>query len=83
MRDEGVGRTIGSMTGEVDRSGDGSGEIRFTDPELAFLRHARFGELPGRVRPADTVELVETEPARDWPDVGPSREQSQAHWGGG
>lgn len=71
------------MTGEVVRGDGGTGEITFTDPDLAFLRHARFGELPGRVRPADMVELVETDPRRDWPDTGPSREQSEAHWGGG
>lgn len=41
---------------------------RFTDEEAAFLRHARFGELPPRVRPDDRVELVETDPRRDLPD---------------
>ena len=71
------------MTSEVHGAEDGSGEIRFTDPELAFLRHARFGELPARVRPADTVELVETDPRRDWPDNGPTREQTAAYWAGG
>ncbi|WP_327009450.1 hypothetical protein OHA72_20730 [Dactylosporangium sp. NBC_01737] len=71
------------MSSETDRAGDGSAEITFTDPDLAFLRHVRFGELPGRVRPADMVELVETDPRRDWPDTGPSREQNDAHWGGG
>lgn len=34
---------------------------RFTDEELAFLRYARFGELPRPVRSADWVETVETE----------------------
>ena len=34
---------------------------RFTDEELAFLRHARFGELPARVLPSELVVLVETE----------------------
>ncbi|GIH04651.1 hypothetical protein Rhe02_27180 [Rhizocola hellebori] len=38
----------------------------FTDDELAFLRHARFGELPERVRPDELVQLVETDPARDY-----------------
>lgn len=33
----------------------------FTDEELAFLRHARFGELPERVRPEEYVELTESE----------------------
>jgi hypothetical protein len=41
---------------------------RFTDDELAFLRHARFGELPPRVRPEELVELVETDPRRDLPE---------------
>ncbi|GAB3857638.1 hypothetical protein ACFPIJ_18335 [Dactylosporangium cerinum] len=70
------------MTSEVGAAGDGTGEVRFTDPELAFLRHARFGELPARVRPADMIELVETDPRRDWPD-GPSREQMNAYWASG
>lgn len=42
--------------------------IRFTDEEAAFLRHVRFGELPGRVLPADRQELTETEPRRYWPE---------------
>lgn len=71
------------MTSGMSGAEDGSGEIRFSDPELAFLRHARFGELPPRVRPADTVELVETDPRRDWPDVGPSREQAEIQGAGG
>ncbi|WP_162907920.1 hypothetical protein [Allorhizocola rhizosphaerae] len=33
----------------------------FTDEELAFLRHVRFGELPQPVRPEDYVATVETE----------------------
>ena len=40
---------------------------RFTDEELAFLRYARFGELPQPVRSADLVEVVET----DQPDIPP------------
>jgi len=40
---------------------------RFTDEELAFLRHARFGELPERVRPDDYVELTETQTATEVP----------------
>jgi hypothetical protein len=40
---------------------------QFSDEELAFLRHVRFGELPPRVRPDDRVELVETETRRDRP----------------
>lgn len=37
----------------------------FTDEELAFLRHVRFGELPARVLPEDQVMLIETDPVRD------------------
>jgi hypothetical protein len=40
----------------------------FSDEEAAFLRLARFGELPPRVRPDERVELRETEPRSDWPD---------------
>ncbi|MET7418397.1 hypothetical protein [Dactylosporangium sp. NPDC005555] len=68
------------MTSAADGEG---GEIRFTDPEMAFLRHVRFGELPARVRPSDMVELAETDPRRDWPDSGPSREQTDAQRAGG
>jgi hypothetical protein len=37
----------------------------FTDDELAFLRHARFGELPERVKPEEYVEVVETDPPHE------------------
>ncbi len=38
----------------------------FTDEELAFLRHARFGQLPARVPAEETVPLVESDqPQRD------------------
>ena len=40
---------------------------RFTDEEAAFLRHVRFGELPGRVPPAERVETVETDSPTDVP----------------
>jgi hypothetical protein len=40
----------------------------FSDEELAFLRHVRFGELPALVRPEDMVETQETEGRRDLPD---------------
>ncbi|GAA3451481.1 hypothetical protein [Dactylosporangium matsuzakiense] len=52
--------------------------MEFNDDELAFLRHARFGELPDRVRPEDTVELEETDAPRTRLDDGPSREQLEA-----
>jgi hypothetical protein len=44
---------------------------RFTDDELVFLRHVRFGELPPRVRPDELVESIETDPGRDTPDLDP------------
>jgi hypothetical protein len=42
--------------------------VPFSDDELAFLRHVRFGELPARVRPDDLVPLQETDPKRGRPD---------------
>ncbi|GAA2614194.1 hypothetical protein GCM10010399_51290 [Dactylosporangium fulvum] len=54
----------------------------FTDAELAFLRHVRFGELPARVLPEDRVELEETDPKRGWPDLGPSEDQQVLHQAG-
>ena len=42
---------------------------RFTDEEMAFLRFARFGELPPRVLPTDLVALNETDPAPDYADL--------------
>jgi hypothetical protein len=45
----------------------------FSDEELCFLRHVRFGELPARVRPEDMVETQETDVRRDLPD-GTTRE---------
>ncbi|HET6533027.1 MAG TPA: hypothetical protein VFH03_20755 [Actinoplanes sp.] len=44
----------------------------FSDEDLAFLRHVRFGELPGRVPPTERVELTETEPRRDLPEPPPA-----------
>ncbi|GAB1643776.1 hypothetical protein [Krasilnikovia sp. MM14-A1259] len=43
----------------------------FSDQEMAFLRHAQFGELPPRVRPDQQVELTET----DAPPAAP-----EPHW---
>jgi len=40
---------------------------RFTDEELAFLRFARFGELPSRVRPSEMVETVDADAEREEP----------------
>jgi hypothetical protein len=42
---------------------------RLTDEDAAYLRHARFGALPRRVRPADVVETVAT----DTPHPAPRR----------
>lgn len=47
----------------------------FTDEEFAFLRHARFGELPDRIRPEDAVPTTETDPRRDRPEPDPYPEQ--------
>ncbi|MEV6375718.1 hypothetical protein D7147_11305 [Micromonospora musae] len=52
---------------------DTNEEPRFTDDECAFLRHARFGELPPAVRPEDRIELTETDPARGAPENAPER----------
>jgi hypothetical protein len=49
----------------------------FTDEELAFLRHARFGELPDRVAPGDMVETAEADPAHEEPPQPPVRRE----WG--
>jgi hypothetical protein len=40
---------------------------QFTDEELAFLRFARFGELPARVRPSEMVETVDADAERQEP----------------
>ena len=45
--------------------------VPFSDDEMAFLRHARFGELPARVRPDEFVPLRETDARRDLPDGAP------------
>lgn len=42
---------------------------KFTDEEFAFLRYARFGSLPERVKPEELVALNETEPAPDYADL--------------
>ena len=50
---------------------------RFTDEELAFLRFARFGELPARVAPADLIESAETDP----PHEEPAEPSVRREWG--
>jgi hypothetical protein len=49
------------------RTLDRSSAARFTDEEVAFLRHVRFGELPARVRPAELVEAVDAETPAEMP----------------
>jgi hypothetical protein len=44
---------------------------QFTEEELSFLRHVRFGELPPRIRPEERVAITETEPRRDLPEPQP------------
>ncbi|WP_238019267.1 hypothetical protein KZZ52_48615 [Dactylosporangium sp. AC04546] len=57
---------------------------RFTDEEMAFLRHVRFGELPAPVRPEERVELTETEARRDRPDDPPGPDDSvYPYWAAG
>ena len=36
------------------------------DDECGRLRHDRFGQLPERISPAEWVEVVEADPAREW-----------------
>ena len=43
----------------------------FSDDEMAFLRHAEFGELPERIRPEQRLELTETESRREPPEPPP------------
>lgn len=58
-------------------------DVTFSDEDNAFLRHARFGELPPRVSREDQVELVETDPKRDLPEpVGDPREWVNLQAGG-
>ncbi|HEX5597489.1 MAG TPA: hypothetical protein VFX61_15960 [Micromonosporaceae bacterium] len=49
----------------------------FTDDEFAFLRHARFGNLPARVEPDKLVELAET----DLPHEEPPDPMVRLEWG--
>jgi hypothetical protein len=41
---------------------------RFTDEEYAFLRFARFGQLPERVLPSQMVEEIKTDVPQDVPE---------------
>jgi hypothetical protein len=55
----------------------------FSDQELTFLRHARFGELPERVRPDEQIQSVETDARRDLPEpVGDPQVWRDLHAGG-
>jgi hypothetical protein len=49
--------------------------IAFTDEELAFLRHVRFGQLPPAVRPEERTAATETDPRRDRPDPATNADQ--------
>jgi len=62
-RDNGVWE--GTMT---DHHGD---KEQFSEDEMAFLRHAEFGELPPRIAPEQRTELTETAPRRDLPEPEP------------
>jgi len=57
-----------ALVREVAMHEDHGPTEQFTDEEAAFLRHARFGELPPRVLPSEMVQLVETESRRDIPE---------------
>lgn len=46
----------------------GEDRDRFSDEELAFLRHVEFGELPERVRPEQRVEFTEADDRRTVPE---------------
>jgi hypothetical protein len=50
---------------------------RFTAEELAFLRHAQFGELPPRIPPDELVAGVEAER----PEEPPTWEFDAVAWG--
>src|SRR5688500_1283045 len=57
LPDRGAARTILTMADE-----EVPVPVPFSDEDMAFLRHVRFGELPARVRPDDLVPLQETDP---------------------
>jgi hypothetical protein len=50
---------------------------RATDEEVAARRRGRFGELPGRIAPAEFVETAQAEPAHEEPPEVPVRRE----WG--
>lgn len=47
------------------------------DEEYALLRRERFGRLPGRIPPAELVELVDPDPDRERHEPGEPRRE----WG--
>jgi hypothetical protein len=57
-------------------------QIEFTDEEWAFLRYARFGQLPPRVAPEERVELQETEPGGGYADPELGRRRDISYGGG-
>lgn len=52
-----------------DGSGEDGARVTFSDADAAFLRHARFGRLPARVRPEDLATSAETDGTRDLPET--------------
>ncbi|MBM7080620.1 MULTISPECIES: hypothetical protein [Micromonospora] len=54
----------------------------FTDEQYAFLRHARFGELPPSVRPDERSASTETDPPRYQPDPTPGQYEQDLRAGG-
>ena len=52
-------------------------------PEDDRLRRKRFGSLPPRVLPADTVESVDTRPVQGRPTAAVSEDQMIVHTAGG
>lgn len=53
-----------------------------TDEELAVARHARFGELPSRVQPAELVESVDAGSQQDVPPPAGDAQLWALRWGG-
>ncbi|MFE7869671.1 hypothetical protein ACFUYE_04895 [Micromonospora humida] len=54
----------------------------FTDEQYAFLRHARFGELPPSARPDERSASTETDPPRYQPDPTPGQYEQDLRAGG-
>lgn len=61
---------------------DDRAESTLTDEDAAFLRYARFSELPDRIPPDKRVELTENESPRYWPEPALDPEVSSFRMGG-